>query len=149
VILATLSLCAGAEADVTVGQVAPPNPEPFCNEGPTDTIEAATTGGNAYAMPTAGVLTSWSTSAGPGAGQSLSLKVYRPVSGTTYSVVAHDGPRALIPSVVNTFLQEARRREKGAEERRLHARPGHQAERRDGEIGVGRLTESAERQEAR
>jgi hypothetical protein len=102
-VVVSLSLCAGAEADVTVGQVAPPNPESFCNLGPTDTIQVATPGANAYAMPSAGVLTSWSTSAGPGAGQSLSLKVYRPVSGTTYSVVGEDGPRALTASVLNTF----------------------------------------------
>jgi PASTA domain len=102
-ILASLSICASADADITIGQVAPPNPESYCNLGPTDTIQIATTGGNLYAMPEAGVLTSWSTSAGPGAGQFLSFKVYRPVSGTVFSVVAQDGPRALVPSVLNTF----------------------------------------------
>jgi hypothetical protein len=101
--LASLSLCAGAAADVTVGQVAPPNPESYCNLGPTDTIQLAVAEGNSYVVPQAGVLTSWSTSAGPGAEQSLSLKVYRPVSGTTYSTVGQDGPRALVPSVLNTF----------------------------------------------
>lgn len=103
VVLASLSFCAGAEADVTVGQVAPPNPEAYCNLGPTDTIQVAVAEGNSYVVPQAGVLTSWSTSAGPGAGQSLSLKVYRPVSGTSYSVIGQDGPHALTPSVLNTF----------------------------------------------
>jgi hypothetical protein len=101
--LASLALCAGAAADVTVGQVAPPSPEPYCNLGPTDTIQIAVAEGNSYVVPQAGTLTSWSTSAGPGTGQSLSLKVYRPVSGTSYSVIGEDGPRALTPSVLNTF----------------------------------------------
>ena len=102
-VLASLSLCAGAGADVTVGQVAPPNPESYCNLGPTDTIQLAVAEGNSYVVPQAGILTSWSTSAGPGVEQSLALKVYRPVSGTTYSVIGQDGPRALVPSVLNTF----------------------------------------------
>jgi hypothetical protein len=103
VILASLSICAGAEADVTVGQVAPPNPESWCNLGQTDTLQVAVAGGASYVVPQAGVLTSWSTSAGPGAGQSISLKVYRPVAGTVYTVIGQDGPRPLAPSVLNTF----------------------------------------------
>lgn len=101
--LASLCLCASAAADVTVGEVAPPNPETFCNLGPTDTIQIGTAGGDSYAMPEAGVLTSWSTSAGAGENQFLSLNVYRPVSGGIYSIVGHDGPRALTPSALNTF----------------------------------------------
>jgi hypothetical protein len=50
-----------------------------------------------------GAITSWSTNAGAGLGQTLKLKVFRPISGTTHQVVAHDGPRALIPSTLNTF----------------------------------------------
>jgi hypothetical protein len=102
-LLASLALCASAAADVTVGQVGPPNPEAWCNLGQTDTIQLAVTSGASYVVPQAGTLTSWSTSAGPGAGQAVSLKVYRPVSGTTYSVLAEDGPRPLVPSVLNTF----------------------------------------------
>jgi hypothetical protein len=103
-VLVALVFCAGAQAYVTVGQIAPPDPESYCNLGPTDTIQLAIEGSSdIYAVPDAGLLTSWSTSAGPGVGQALSLKVYRPVSGTTYSVVAQDGPRALTASVVNTF----------------------------------------------
>jgi hypothetical protein len=33
----------------------------------------------------------------------LEMKIFRLVSGTTYTVVGHDGPRALTPGVVNTF----------------------------------------------
>jgi hypothetical protein len=103
VMLTSLCFCTGADADVTVGEVAPQTPEFLCNLGPTDTIQIATGGGASYVVPQAGTLTSWSTAAGPGAGQAVSLKVYRPVSGTTYSVVGQDGPRALTPSVLDTF----------------------------------------------
>jgi len=103
VMLTSLCLCAGAEAAVTVGEVAPQTPEFLCNLGPTDTIQVATAGGASYVVPQAGTLTSWSTAAGPGAGQAVSLKVYRPISGTTYSVIGQDGPRALSPSVLDTF----------------------------------------------
>jgi hypothetical protein len=103
VIVTSLCLCASAQADVTVGEVAPQTPEFLCNLGPTDVIQLATSGGNSYVVPAAGTLTSWSTAAAPGAGQAVSLKVYRPLGGTVYSVVAQDGPRALTPSVLDTF----------------------------------------------
>jgi PASTA domain len=102
-VLTALCFCASAEADVTVGEVAPQTPEFLCNLGPTDTIQIATSGGNSYVVPQAGVLTSWSTAAGPGIGQAVSLKVYRPLGGTIYSVIGQDGPRSLVPSVLNTF----------------------------------------------
>jgi hypothetical protein len=100
--IASLALSTGAEADLTVGEVAPPNPPLTCNYGTTDTVQISTAGGNAYVVPEAGVLTSWSTSAGYGLGQAVSLKVYRPTGGG-YTVLAEDGPRALAQSVLNTF----------------------------------------------
>jgi PASTA domain len=103
VIATSFCLCVSAQADVTVGEVAPQTPEFLCNLGPTDAIQIATSGGNSYVVPEAGTLTSWSTAAAPGAGQALSLKVYRPLGGTVYSVVAEDGPRALTPGVLDTF----------------------------------------------
>jgi hypothetical protein len=102
-VIASLALAGGAEADITVGEVAPPNPESWCNLGPTDTIQLGTTGGNIYRVPVAGTLTSWSTDAGPGAGQYLSMKVYGLVGKDLYKVVAEDGPRALTPSTLDTF----------------------------------------------
>jgi hypothetical protein len=50
-----------------------------------------------------GVLTSWSTNAGAGIGQLLELKIFRPLGPGLYLVVAHDGPRPLAPSALNTF----------------------------------------------
>src|SRR5262249_31931720 len=54
--------------------------------------------------PTNGTLFSWSTNAFSASGQKMGMKVYRKVSDpATYTVVAHDGPRDLAPSVINIF----------------------------------------------
>jgi RTX calcium-binding nonapeptide repeat (4 copies) len=47
-------------------------------------------------------LTAWSTHANSGGGM-LAMKVYRQVGDTTYMVVGRDGPRTLMPGVLNTF----------------------------------------------
>jgi hypothetical protein len=92
-----------ADAQVTVGQLAPANPEVLCS-GSWDEFQLGVSAGAGYAIPApGGVITSWSTSAGPGAGQLFTMKVYRPLGGASYSVAAQDGPRALTPSTVNTF----------------------------------------------
>jgi hypothetical protein len=49
-------------------------------------------------------ISSWSTYGGTEVeGQKLEMKVFFHVSGTTYTQVAHDGPRTVKPGVVNTF----------------------------------------------
>ncbi len=102
-----LALCAGpASAQITVGQVAPVNPELDCSSPSIswDELQVSLASGASYSVPSpGGVITSWSTSAGPGSGQLFELKVFRPTGGGSYQVVAHDGPRALTPSTVNTF----------------------------------------------
>jgi len=92
-----------ATTPVTIGQLAPANPSPACSGGPNDIIQAALASGTSYVVPTDGTITQWSTNAAAGAGQMLKMKVFRPVTGTTYTVVGHDGARALTPSVLNTF----------------------------------------------
>jgi hypothetical protein len=49
-------------------------------------------------------LISWSHQAGAAANQQAKLKVWRQVSGLTYTVVAQDGPRMLTSGVLNTFM---------------------------------------------
>jgi hypothetical protein len=103
--VASFALLAGtASAQVIVGQVAPATPtESFCS-GSWDEFQLGVSSGASYTIPApGGVLTSWSTNAGPGAGQILTMKVFRPVGAGTFSVVAHDGPRPLLPSALNTF----------------------------------------------
>ena len=58
--------------------------------------------GKSYVVPANGTLSSWSTYANAGGGM-LAMKIYRPLGGNTYMAVAHNGPRALSPSMLNTF----------------------------------------------
>jgi hypothetical protein len=89
-----------ASAAVTIGQVVPA-PVPCANN---DWAQIAVASGTSYEVPVNGTIISWSHPAGPGAGQSMTMKVWRPVVfGSTYSVAAHDGPRNLTPSVTNVF----------------------------------------------
>jgi IPT/TIG domain/PASTA domain len=95
---------ASAQALTTVGQLAPSNPPDICTNGPFDILQFSISAGNSYVVPSpGGLITSWSTNAGEGAGQTLKLKVFRHTSGSNYTVVAHDGPRSLTPSALNTF----------------------------------------------
>ena len=101
---ASLLLVPSAGAQIVVGQVAPTVPsESVCSlPASFDEFQVSVQGGASYAVPTSGVLTSWSTNEGPGSG-SLGLKVFRPLGGGAYQVVGHDGPRPLTPNSLNTF----------------------------------------------
>jgi hypothetical protein len=103
--LAVLALTAAvpqAEA-TTIGQLAP-NSSPANCPGLFDIFSPTVTKGESYAVPSYGTaITSWSTNAADGAGQMLTLKIFRLVSGDTYRVIAHDGPRDLVGGAVNTF----------------------------------------------
>lgn len=106
VAMASLVCSASASADTTIGELAPmQNPPAICAYGPYDEVPAGQTSVHLYTVPFEGTITSWSTKAAAGEGQQLVFKVFRPVgeSNTKYTVLAHDGPRALAPSTVNTF----------------------------------------------
>jgi hypothetical protein len=105
--LAGLTLTAAAadpQADaVTIGQLAP-NSSPANCPGLFDIFSPTVTKGDSYVVPSYGTaITSWSTNAADGSGQMLTLKIFRLVSGDTYQVIAHDGPRNLTGGTVNTF----------------------------------------------
>ena len=95
-------------AAVTIGQLAPPNPSSETSAD-TDRAQPSVTSGDSYVVPatggvTAWTLTSWSHTAATDVGQQLTMKVFRKVADPlTYTVVGHDGPRPLTPSIVNTF----------------------------------------------
>jgi hypothetical protein len=102
--LFALAIGSSAGAQVVVGQVAPtPNPPAIC-EYPFDydEFQLSVASGTSYTVPAAGVLTAWSTNAASGSGQNLSFKVFRPLGGGNYLVVAEDR-RTLTPSTLNTF----------------------------------------------
>jgi hypothetical protein len=104
VALAGLAGASPAAASVTIGQLAPASPPAICG-GSYDILQPTVTSGSTYVVPAGGVaITSWSTSAAAGAGQELKMKVFRKIAAPArYRVIAHDGPRPLIPGVVNEF----------------------------------------------
>jgi hypothetical protein len=96
-----------ARAAVTIGQL-DPAPSAICLGSPFDRVQTTVTSGSSYAVPTtvaAGTITSWSHNAAAGSGQTLTMKVFRPLGGAAYQVVGHDGPRPLLAIVpgLNTF----------------------------------------------
>jgi hypothetical protein len=103
-----LALAAPAAHAVTIGQLPATVPTPSCSSN-TDRAMLTVADGNSYTVPSTGgvtnwTLTSWSHFATTNATQQLTMKVFRKVSDpTTYMVVAHDGPRDLTPSQINTF----------------------------------------------
>jgi hypothetical protein len=106
--VSALALTAAAAADaapLTIGQMPASAPPSDCSAGPYDTIQHAVSSGRDYKVPEGYTkISSWSTYGGiEGDNQELEMKVLFHVSGNTYTVVAHDGPRAVKPGVVNTF----------------------------------------------
>jgi hypothetical protein len=94
-----------AAASITIGQLAPGSPPPgFADpSGTLDIAQPTVTSGNTYVVPGNGTITSWSHNAAAPAGQELTFKVFRQVTGLTYMVVGHDGPRTLTGGALNMF----------------------------------------------
>lgn len=107
--LIALGTASTAGAAVTLGQLSPLTPaDTTCNGGPFDTVQPTVTDGNSYVVPSTGgvtswTATSWSHNASADSVQLLTMKFWRPLGGTTYMAVGHDGPRSQTPSTVNTF----------------------------------------------
>jgi hypothetical protein len=104
-LLVCLAVPSGASALTTIGQLAPgPQAGGGCGGAVSEFAQPTVTSGNTYVVPPDAVkITSWSTNAGTNPAQSWTMKVYRRISGVTYQVVGHSGPRTLTPSIVNTF----------------------------------------------
>jgi hypothetical protein len=109
--MAAVALTASAStatASVTIGQLAPSPATNVCN-ALRDRVQPTVTSGAGYVVPSTGGVTnwrlrSWSHNAGAGVGQMLGMKVFRKIANpANYAVVAHDGPRALTSSALNTF----------------------------------------------
>jgi hypothetical protein len=87
---------------VTLGQLFP-TPSGATTSA-TDFAQATVISGNPYVVPANGTITSWSTNAISGAGQKMTMKVFRKVSEPAfYMAVGHDGPRDLAGGLLNTF----------------------------------------------
>jgi hypothetical protein len=107
--MGALFLSAGSAGAVTIGQLDPAvAPAATCFSGPVEELNPDVTSGTPYVVPgappgTSWLLTSWSTRATAGAGQRLTMKVFRPLPGLAqYRVVGHDG-RYLAGGQLNTF----------------------------------------------
>jgi hypothetical protein len=107
--IATVALGSGAApavAATTIGQVAAA-PMAICSGGPYDLVQEHVNSGPSYVVPTgvsSPVISSWSTNAATGGGQTLTFKVFRKVGApATFQQVAHDGPRPLAGGTLNTF----------------------------------------------
>jgi hypothetical protein len=101
--LAAAASISPASASVTVGQLAPSTPVSNCDIT-FDFVQIGQTSGNSYVMPATGTITSWSSNAGPGAGQLVKLKVFRKVADPAiYQAVAHGPDTLLAASALNTF----------------------------------------------
>ena len=100
---------APAAAVVGIGNVdfnGPPPPALCINPDPIDLVQASGPAAPSYTVPSipgqSSVISSWSHHAATGSAP-IGFKVYRPAGGSTYTVVAHDGPRPLTSGAVNTF----------------------------------------------
>jgi hypothetical protein len=101
--IAFMASASPAGASIPLGQVAAA-PTGDCATN-FDFAQQSVAAGNSYTVSATGNITSWSSSAGVGAGPGAqyTIKVFRQVAGLTYSVVGHDGPRPLAGSGVSTF----------------------------------------------
>jgi hypothetical protein len=92
-------LSPSAEAATQVGETFTPN------TGPPAGLVVLQSGSpmGEYAMPFAGVVTSWSHHAPASNAAELKFKVARPAAGDSFTIIGEDGPRTFIPGVLNTF----------------------------------------------
>jgi hypothetical protein len=95
---------ASARAATTIGQLDPAPGSSVACAGEFDGLNPTVTSGPSYVVPPySGTITSWSTNTSVAPNQMLTMKVFRNVAGSTWMVVAHDGPRALVAGALNTF----------------------------------------------
>jgi hypothetical protein len=104
VVLALASV-SSASAATTIGQLPQTAPLTNCSGSASDFIEPTVTSGAPYVVPAGSgqAITSWSTFAAQATGQVMTMKVLHLVTGSTYKVVGHDGPKNLASGTLQTF----------------------------------------------
>jgi hypothetical protein len=97
-------LCTPGAYGAVIGQTAP-RADLECENTVFPEVQVQTASGPSYTVPTGGgEITSWSHNARGGAGQTLKLKIYRPVNGASkFRLVGETPFKALTPSTLNTF----------------------------------------------
>jgi hypothetical protein len=101
VIALAASTATPAYATVTIGQVGDGVTVRGCG-GDSDHLQPSVTSGAGYVAPVTGTITSWSHMA-RSIPTEITMKLFRPVSGSTYAVVGRDGPRPLVTASLNSF----------------------------------------------
>jgi hypothetical protein len=94
-----LAICTPAGAATQVGQTF----DPSGGTCPDFTVFQTGSPGNAYVVPGAGVITSWSFFAAAGPPPAVRLKVGREVGPNQFTVVGHSANEAIAPSGLRTF----------------------------------------------
>jgi hypothetical protein len=92
-----------ARAATAIGQIDSGTPFSSCTGGSYWTQNATGAGVPSYSAPADGVITSWSHKGGAQAGRELGLRIFRLVSGTTYTLVGSSGVQIVTANTVNTF----------------------------------------------
>jgi hypothetical protein len=89
VCLGALAFSPAADAAVTIGQLPPGAPSPFCATSGLDYLQPSVTGGNLYVAKQAGTITSWTTNSS-GAGATYVFKIFRRTTDPdSFQVIAH------------------------------------------------------------
>jgi hypothetical protein len=102
--LALVASTSSASASITIGGMVPGGtPASNCSNVKDDWVQPTVATGSPYVIPSTGTITSWSTNTSSTPGQVWTLKVFQRISGSTYKALAHDGPRPLTSSQINTF----------------------------------------------
>jgi hypothetical protein len=97
--LMAMAFAGPAGAATTIGQTVAPNEN--CGDGYTF-LQTATPGGNSYAFPSAGVVTSWSFQANASPPQ-LRFKVARPAGGNDFTGVASSDLKSPLANQLTTY----------------------------------------------
>jgi len=94
---------ASATAATTLGQLDPAGTPTGSCVGTSYWAQASSTGVS-YTVPAGGgVITSWSHRANASSGRELGLRVFRPESGTNFTLIGGSGVQTLTANTVNTF----------------------------------------------
>jgi PASTA domain/IPT/TIG domain len=109
--VASLTVCGSAGAQITFGELPDVTPPATCNVptpqdpgpfAPFDIAQQSVDPGVTFEAPVSGVITSWSTRAAEGPGQTMNFKLAG-LFESQYLIHDHDGPKALVPGQINTF----------------------------------------------
>jgi hypothetical protein len=99
--LVALAIPASASAATQIGATVVPSIDGSC--GDDFTALQATSGGNSYAAPSAGVITSWRFQASASPPSILRLKFARPAGGNSFTIVGESPAKIPVANALNAY----------------------------------------------